>query len=144
MKGNAIAGGWNINTVITVQSGTPFTVFDQNGKRADMSGNPNSGSHHVDHWFNTSVFKPAAGSQGTEPRNAVTGPPTRSVDLSLFKTFSTPRYGAVELRIEGFNIFNWAQYNFPGNVVGNPDFGKISGTRLNSERQIQLAARYIF
>ena len=144
MQGNAIAGGWNINTVVTVQSGTPFTVFDQSGKRADMSGDPNSGSHHVDHWFNTSVFKPAAGSQGTEPRNAVTGPPTRSVDLSLFKTFATPRYGAVELRIEGFNIFNWAQYNFPGNVVGNPDFGKISGTRLNTERQIQLAARYIF
>ena len=51
---------------------------------------------------------------------------------------------ALELRFEGFNIFNWAQYNQPSNTVGNGDFGTITGTRLNSERQVQLAARYIF
>ncbi|HEY6843747.1 MAG TPA: hypothetical protein VI391_06225, partial [Thermoanaerobaculia bacterium] len=108
---------------------------------------------NTNQWFNLSAFKPAAGAQGTEPRNAVTGPPTRSVDLSLFKTFPLSRYGAVELRLEGFNIFNWAQYNQPGNVfdpnpncVSTPNcsFGKITGTRLNSERQVQLGARYIF
>ncbi len=74
----------------------------------------------------------------------MTGPPTRTIDLSLFKTFSMPRYGAIELRLEGFNIFNWAQYNQPNNIVGDTNFGKITGTRLNTERQIQLAARYIY
>lgn len=143
-KGNALVGGWSVNTVVTLQTGTPFTVYDQSGKRADQVGNPNNGPKNTTEWFNTSAFKPAAGSQGTESRNAVTGPPTRTVDLSLSKTFGLPRAGAVEVRLEGSNIFNWAQYNQPGNVVGNPDFGKISGTRLNSERQVQLAARYIF
>lgn len=153
MKDNPITGGWHLNTVITLQTGTPFTVYDSNGKRADLVGDPNNGPKNTNEWFNTSAFKPAAGSQGTESRNAVTGPPTRTVDLSLFKTFATTRYGSIELRLEGFNIFNWAQYNQPGNVVDtNPNcastpncsFGKITGTRLNSERQVQLGARYIF
>jgi hypothetical protein len=144
MKNNALVGGWALNTVVTLQTGTPFTVYDQSGKRADQVGNPNSGPKSTNEWFNTGAFKPAAGSQGTESRNAVTGPPTRTVDLSLFKTFPLPRYGSMELRVEGFNIFNWAQYNQPDNVLGDPNFGKITGTRLNSERQVQLAARYIF
>ncbi len=143
-KANAIVGGWAVNTVVTVQSGTPFTVYDQSGKRADQVGNPNNGPKNTSQWFNTSAFKPAAGSQGTERRNAVRGPGTHTLDLSLFKTFSLPRYGALELRVEGFNIFNWAQYTQPNNIVGDSNFGKVTGTRLNTERQVQLAARYIY
>ena len=153
-KNNALVGGWNLNTIVTLQTGTPFTVYDYSGKRADMVGNPNNGPKNSNKWFNTDAFRPAAGTQGTEPRNAVTGPPTRTVDLSVFKTVAVPGYGALELRLEGFNIFNWAQYNQPDNIVGgfnndgtlnkNLNFGKITGTRLNSERQVQLGARYFF
>jgi len=143
-KGNAIVGGWALNTVVTLQTGTPFTVYDQSGKRADQIGNPNNGPENTSKWFNTSAFKPAAGAQGTEKRNAVRGPGTKAIDLSLFKTFGLPRYGALELRLEGFNVFNWAQYNQPNNIVGDSNFGKITGTRLNSERQVQLGARLIF
>jgi hypothetical protein len=143
-KGNAVVGGWSVNTVLTLQSGTPFTVYDQSGKRADQIATANNGPKRINKFFNTDAFRAAAGAQGNESRNAVRGPSTHTVDLSLFKTFPLPRWGAVELRVEGFNIFNWAQYNQPGNVLGNPDFGKITGTRLNSERQVQLAARYIF
>jgi len=144
MRGNAIAGGWSVNTVVTWQTGTPFTVYDQSGKRADVVGDPNSGPKTTDQWFNISAFKPAAGAQGTEGRNAVRGPGTHTVDLSVFKDFPVPGRGVFQLRVEGFNVFNWAQYNQPGNVVGNGDFGKISTTRLNSERQVQLAGRFSF
>ena len=144
MKGNAVVGGWAVNAVLTLQSGTPFTVYDNSGKRADQVGNPNSGPKNISEWCNTSAFKPATGTQGTESRNAVRGPGTHTIDLSLFKTFALPRYGALELRVEGFNVFNWAQYNQPNASLGDPNFGKITGTRLNSERQVQLAARYLF
>jgi hypothetical protein len=143
-RGNALVGGWSVNTVLTLQSGTPFTVYDSSGKRADQVGDPNDGPKKTSQWFNTSAFKPAAGAQGTEKRNAVRGPGTKTVDLSVFKTFGLPRFGALELRVEGFNIFNWAQYNQPNGSLGDTNFGKITGTRLNSERQVQLAARYIF
>jgi hypothetical protein len=144
-KGNTYVGGWSVNTVLTLQTGTPFSVYDDWGKRADMNGNPNNGPKTTDKWFNTSVFSPAKGSQGTEPRNAVRGPGTKTLDLSVFKTFALPRVGALELRVEGFNIFNWAQYNQPVQWRGDSaNFGKITGTRFNSERQVQLAARYIY
>ncbi len=143
-RGNALVGGWSVNSVITLQSGTPFTVYDNNGKRADQSGNPNNGPKNTGRWFNTSVFTEAKGPQGTARRNSVRGPGTRTVDLSLFKNFAVMSRGEFQLRIEGFNVFNWAQYNQPGNKVGDSDFGKITGTRLNSERQVQFGARYIF
>jgi hypothetical protein len=141
---NPIIGGWNINAVYVFQTGTPFTVFTNNGKRADQTGDPNRGSHSVDRWFDTSVFKPAAGAQGTEKRNAVRGPGTNTLDLSLFKTFQWANRGAIELRVEGFNVFNTPQYNLPNQILGDGNFGKITGTRLNTERQVQLAARLIF
>ena len=145
-RGNALLGGWTVNTLITIQSGTPFTVYSgfDGVRRADQSGDPNDGPEDVDEWFDTEVFSPAAGSQGTAGRNSVRGPGTRTVDLSLFKTFDLMSAGAVELRVEGFNIFNTPQYSQPNNVVGDPNFGKITGTRLNTERQVQLAVRYLF
>ena len=96
--------------------------------------------------FNTSVFSnPASGqAQGTEPRNAVRGPGFNSLDLSLFKNFRLPqRAGEFQLRVEGFNIFNTKQYSIPNQFVGS-DLGKITSTRLNTERQIQLGARYVY
>ncbi|HEX9160731.1 MAG TPA: hypothetical protein VF980_03415, partial [Thermoanaerobaculia bacterium] len=77
-------------------------------------------------------------------RNSVRGPGTNTLDLSLVKTFRLTGSNAIELRVEGVNVLNTPQYNQPGQVVGNADFGRITGTRLNSERQTQLAARYIF
>lgn len=143
---NAFLGGWAVNGVLTLQSGTPFTVYSDFGgiRRADQSGNPNDGPENTDEWFDTSVFSPASGSQGTAERNSVRGPGVRTLDLSLFKTFDFANIGAVELRLEGFNVLDTPQYNQPNNVVVDPNFGMITGTRLNSERQIQLAVRYLF
>ncbi|GAC1437976.1 MAG: hypothetical protein NVSMB68_09820 [Thermoanaerobaculia bacterium] len=145
-RGNAFVGGWAVNTVVTLQTGTPFTVYSDFGgiTRADQTGNPNNGPENVNQWFNTSAFRKAAGSQGTAGRNSVRGPGTKTVDLSLFKTFNLAKAGAVEFRVEGFNILNTPQYNQPNNVVIDNNFGKITGTRLNSQRQVQLAARYLF
>ncbi len=139
---NPLVGGWSLNAVYTFQSGTPFTVY-ANGKRADVIGDPN-GPKTIDQWFNIAAFAPAQGAQGTESRNSLRGPNTNTLDLSIFKTFSLGRPGAIELRVEGFNVFNTAQYNLPNVYLGDGNFGKITGTRLNSERQVQLAARYIF
>lgn len=146
MQGNPLLGGWSVNMVYTVQSGTPFTVYSgfDGIKRADQTGDPNDGPKSTDRWFDTTVFGPAAGAQGTSGRNSVRGPGFRTLDLSLFKKFEFGRPGAVELRVEGFNVLNSPVYSQPNNVVGDPNFGRITGTRLNTERQVQLAVRYLF
>jgi hypothetical protein len=147
MRDNALLGGWSLNGVYTLQSGTPFTIYSDFGgiTRANQSGDPNDGPKNPDRWFNTGAFSPATGPQGTARRNSVRGPGIRTLDLSLFKSFPVPGAGGeVELRVEGFNIFDTAQYNLPNATVVDPNFGKITGTRLNSERQVQLAIRYLY
>ncbi len=120
-------------------------MFDSSGKRLDLIGNPTpTGPRTTDMWFNTSAFKPTTGVQGSESRNSLRGPGTNLTDLSVFKTFPVPGRGSIDLRLEVFNVFNRAQYNLPGQVYGNPGFGKITGTQLNTERQVQFGVRYAF
>lgn len=143
MKDNRILGGWSLNAIVTVQSGSPFTVY-AGDKRADQSGDPNQGPKTTAQWFDTSVFSSAVGAQGTEKRNAVRGPGYYNVDMSLFKNFKLRGRSALELRLEAFNVLNHPQYGQPNQFLGDGNFGKITGTRLNSERQVQLAARVTF
>ncbi len=144
LKDNWLLGGWAINTIVTLQTGNYFSVY-AGDVRADVSGDPNDGPRTSDEWFDTSAFsQPAAGQQGSSRRNQVQGPSLRTVDVSLFKTFRfASRYG-LELRFECFNVTNTPQYGFPGQFLGDVNFGKITQTRLNSERQVQLAARLTF
>lgn len=143
-KDNAILGGWSLNSIVTLQTGTPFTVF-AGGRRANVSGDPNGGPKTSDEWFDTSVFSQAPdGQQGNSKRNAVRGPGIRTIDLSLFKSFKLGERAGLELRIEGFNVLNSPQYGFPNQFFGDANFGRITTTRQNSERQVQLAARLTF
>jgi hypothetical protein len=145
---NPILGGWAVNAVYTVQSGTPFTIYSgfDGIKRANQTGNPNDGPKTTDRWFDTSAFRAAtaAQTQGTAARNSVRGPGFRTLDLALAKTFGLARAGLVELRVEGFNVLNSPVYTQPNNVVGDTNFGKITGTRLNTERQVQVGVRYVY
>lgn len=143
-KDNPVIGGWSVNTIVTLQTGNWFSVF-QDGARPNLIGDPNSGgARNADQWFNTAAFARRTGAVGTAGRNIVEGPPQRTVDLSLFKTIKLAGRAALELRIEGFNIFNTSQFEIPNQFFGSPDFGRITQTRLNSERQVQLAARLTF
>ena len=54
-----------------------------------------------------------------------------------------------QIRAEFFDLFNHANLGQPGNVVGAPDFGRITRTRFStgesgSSRQIQLAVKLVF
>jgi hypothetical protein len=55
----------------------------------------------------------------------------------------------VQFRAEFFDFFNHANFGQPGNVVGSPNFGRITNTRFptgesGSSRQIQLGMKLIF
>lgn len=142
-RDNALLGGWNLNAVYTLQSGSPFTIYTSGGLRADQIGDA-EGPKTIDEWFETSNFRAATGSQGTAERNSVVGPGYRTLDLSLFKTFGLGPAGDLEFRVEGFNVLDTPQYGQPNQFVGDSNFGKIASTRTNSERQVQLAVRYLF
>jgi outer membrane receptor protein involved in Fe transport len=137
-----LLGGWQVNAILTFASGTPFSAYTSE-RRAKQVGDP-EGQGTVEQWFNPAAFAPAANASEVGKRNVLRAPGISTVDFSLFKTFRVAPTQGVEVRVEVFNLFDTPQYAIPGNFVGNVDFGRITQTRLNTERQVQLALRYRF
>ncbi len=152
-----IAGGWQLNSIDTFQTGSPFTATMSTSNLNAGSGvqwpnvvgvgslpNPS-----VQHWFNTSAFvAPQAYQFGDEGRNALYGPGTKQVDLSLFKSFRfSPREGTrLQLRAEAFNILNTPQFNNPNASINSATQGMITSAGnpplfQRTSRQIQVAAK---
>jgi len=100
----------------------------------------------VAEWFNTSCFERRAvantAEPGSTPRNSVRGPGFTRTDLSLFKNIAMPRGHRIQLRVEGFNLFNQTRFGQPGGQIGTPNFGVI--TTSEDGRIVQLAVKYSF
>src|SRR5258708_37421648 len=100
---NAILGGWQANTIITLSDGLPFTVScycadraqtgnNRNNERMNIVGSPNpSGfTKTITQQFDTSGFKtPSLGTPGTVGRNTLRGPDHHAPYLSLFNNSHT-------------------------------------------------------
>jgi hypothetical protein len=156
----AVLGGWQLNSITTLQTGRPFNVVS-NGNEPNYPGlRPDLvGSTHIDHrsiteWFNTAAFQVPKGQSGsTAPgkdliagnasRNLLYGPGYTNEDLSLFKVLSLPREMKFQIRVEAFNLLNTAHYDNPiGNMAAGKQFGTITGGY--SPRVMQFAGRFTF
>ena len=116
-----IAGGWQFNGIVTLQSGQPFTphtsTFDpyrnEAFNRPDVVGNPNE-NVPPGLAFNPAAFRiPALGTFGNAGRNIVRGDSFHSVDLSLFKNFAISERLRLQFRAEAVNSFNRVNYQGP-------------------------------
>jgi hypothetical protein len=133
----------------------PFTIssIDRSNtgpghtSRANCNGDaqPSGFDRTLDRWFDTSVFsEPAPFTFGTCGQNTVRGPGSKSMNLSLFRRFPLKGDRRLEFRVEGFNVFNWVNFGFPGLSVSNPaTFGRISSS-LGDPRELQLALKLYF
>ncbi len=165
LKGGGLAsrliGGWQVNTIVTLQTGNPFTIGapDQtntgnHASRANCTGDPFQGASSNPRddlaggsgfFINPAAFSiPSTGHFGTCAPYSVHGPGFENVDLSLFKKFSISESKYFEFRTEFFNAFNHANFGAPSSWIGNPgSFGKFFGT-VGDPRQIQLALKLYF
>lgn len=155
-----IAGGWQINNIVTLYTGLPFTPVMQTstlntGSGSQFpnrvaSGNLPSGERTIDRWFDTSAFlAPAQFTFGNSGRNILRGPGTKQLDLSLFKSFAIAEKRRVEFRAEAFNALNTPQFNNPNASIGFSGAGRITSAGSPSvyqrtSRQIQLALKLYF
>ncbi len=152
-------GNWQINGIVTAQSGTPLTVFDSNdyslqggapeitgfqSNRPNLVGNPNSGPKTPEEWFNTSAFAKVTdpGTFGTAGRNIVQGPGYVNWDFSAFKNFKVTESKLFQFRAEFFNLLNHPNFFVPDSDISSPTFGEIH--EAQSQRVIQLALKFLY
>lgn len=149
---DAVLGGWQLNTIVQAQTGTPFSVTTPvygggTSIRADYTntGQPIYVKSISGYYINPKAFTTAAaGRQGTTGRNQFFGPGMVEGDVSLFKTLDVTERLKTELRAEVFNLTNTPQFQNPDGNLTDGNFGRVTGTRLASERQMQMAIRFLF
>ena len=77
--------------------------------------------------FNPAAFaQPAAGQQGSFPRNGLRGFPASQVDLALRREFRMGEKVRLQLRGELFNLFNHPNFGGPETSFTNARFGQPS------------------
>ena len=159
-RGNAMTSGWSINSIVTVQSGFPFTPQlsynpSNNGDTRNpvrpfvnpaftgpvIIGSPNE-------WFNPAAFLPppaSSGFYGNLGRDTLIGPGLATWDVSFLKDTRIRERLNLQFRAEFFNILNHANFNTPNAVVFTPSgvsptAGLITSTSTTS-RQVQFALK---
>ena len=157
-----LVNGWQLNTIATFASGSPFTVYDSDNapmqgsapeitgfysSRPNVVSDPNNGPHTPNQWVSRGAFEqltPARnpGQFGNEGRNAIRGPGLATVDLSLFKNFAITESARLQFRAEAFNTLNHANFALPENDIASPAFGQI--LQAAPPRLLQLALKVSF
>jgi len=137
-----IFGGWQISGITTVQSGAPFTVynnstdfsgFNQTSDRPDVVGTGalQQDNRNVDAAFDTTFFSktPPTGRVGTAGRDQFYGPGLVNFDFAAAKSF--PLHWErlrLQFRADLFNLFNHTNFSNPVSNESSSSFGKITAT----------------
>ncbi len=147
----ALVEGWTLSAITIYHSGDPLDIRVSAANLNDGAGNwPNvtcsphaNAPHTVQKWFDTGCFAdPAQYQFGNYKFSDARGPTVFNTDVSLSKKTAIGK-GALELRIDAFNVFDRAHFANPNLTFGTSAFGTISATRL-TPREAQIGVRFLF
>jgi hypothetical protein len=163
---NALASGWTVNSIVTLQGGFPFSPQlsynpSNNGDTRNpvrpfanpsftgpvILGNPNQ-------WFNPNAFLAPAntaangGFYGNVGRDTLIGPGLATWDFSVLKDTRLRERLNLQFRAEIFDLLNRANFNLPNAVVFTPSgvsptAGVITSTSTTS-RQVQFGLKLLW
>jgi outer membrane receptor protein involved in Fe transport len=169
-----LAGGWELGTIVTATSGSPFTVTIGGGGDPLVTGF--NGDFSMDYpnliagcnatpgvttnaqgkpmAFDPSCFTAApavAGGVlvGNSGRNAFYGPGLTTVDFSAFKNVNVSERVRLQFRAEFFNLLNHPNFAAPNFLNdANNSIGTatagVIGSTSTSSRQVQLGAKLVW
>jgi hypothetical protein len=164
-----LVSGWSVESVVTIQSGLPFTPqLSYNPSRNGDTKNPvrpfinpafsgpvvlgNPGE-----WFNPAAFiaQPNnSGFYGNAGRDDLIGPGLATWDFSVIKNIAIHERLNLQFRAELFNLLNRANFNTPNLILAvlppgatvpqaNPAAGTITSTSTTS-RQVQFGLKLLW
>ncbi len=164
-RSNRWTQGWALSGITRYSTGFPVTLYnygdnsllgtEPNGVNnygvdepqytpgaLDLNHNPRNGQSY----FNTSLFSlQPLGEPGNARRRFFYGPGIDNYDMALLKSVSFTESKSLQLRFEGFNVFNHAQFYGPASVNGNinsSSFGAVVSAA--APRLMQAAVKFIF
>ncbi len=164
---NVLLGGWSITPVITLQSGFPIGVSQNQPTQSFLYGNgirPNivpgqdflvagditdriTANTTDNLYLNKAAFTTAPSNTfGNAPRilPGVFSPWRNNIDLGVGKNVHTGRGTSASVRLEVLNMFNLVQWAaMSSSQVGNSAFGQIT-TQANNMRMVQFTLRFQF
>lgn len=163
---SAIVSGWQINSIISVMSGRPFSITasgsslnapfstqraDQVKPEVQILGGVGRGQPYFDPTAYAAVSEPRFGTAGF---NSLYGPGRVNWDLGIFRQFQLTEKMNLQFRLESFNFTNTPKFGNPGNNVSNLQFNQDSSIRnlngfgeitsASEERQFSLGLRLSF
>jgi hypothetical protein len=160
---NTLVSGWSVNSIVTLQSGFPFTpqlsynpsnngdtrnpvrpFVNPNFKGSAILGQPGQ-------WFNPAAFlQPPvnSGFYGNLGRDTLIGPGLATWDFSTVKDTRLRERLNLQFRAEIFNLLNRANFNTPNLIVFTPSglsgtAGAITSTSTTS-RQVQFGLKLLW
>jgi len=159
-----VIGGWSLSGITTFATGLPITLTENDdnsliGANAVPLDVPNfsgggpvladTNPRHGKPYFNTSLFSTEQlGQLGNSRKRFFHGPGLNNWNMALLKTIKITESKELELRFEGFNVFNHAQFVNPNGLInaGSPSQGGTFGlvTSARDPRIMQLGAKFLF
>ena len=149
-----VAGGWQVATISTVQSGGALNVAELGGvarlntgtaQRANRvkNGNLSGAARGINRWFDTSAFDfaPLYTYGNSETRTLIL-PGLFNIDFNVKKAFRLTDITRLEFRAEFFNVMNHTNLGIPGNTLGSPNFGVIASSE--PARVSQMSLKIVF
>jgi hypothetical protein len=159
----AVAAGWSVNSIVSIQSGLPFTPqLSYNPSNNGDTRNPVRPFVNPDfsgpvilgkpsQWFNPSAFlapPPNSGFYGNLSRDTLIGPGLATWDFSVAKETTLRESLGLQFRAEIFNLLNRANFNTPSLITFTPSgvsgtAGTITSTATTA-RQVQFGLKLMW
>jgi hypothetical protein len=149
---DALLGGWQVQGIVVVRSGRPFTPtitadranIGVGGQRPNRLSSGKLDNSTVERWFDVSAFSlPAQFSYGNSGANILREDRFKTFDFSVFKQFRITEGSQLQFRAEVFNVTNTASFNAPNTQIDTAAGGRVTST-ASLPRQIQFALKYNF
>lgn len=154
-------GGWQVNGIVTLLSGFPFTPQVGSNRSGDGdTRNPDRPNLNPSftgpvilgkqtEWFDPHAFSlPTPGTYGNLGRGVYEGPGLAEVDFSVLKTTALTEHTSLQFRAEIFNLFNRVNFGTPNAIAfssGAPSSSAgLITTLATLPRQVQFGLKLMF
>lgn len=153
---DGIVGGWQMNGVLLLKSGSPFSL--RSGSDGPGFGNLDGATSDRPNLLDPSIlgakadhpdkslalmplsafaFQSVDQSAGTLGRNVFRKDGVWNVNFALSRQFALRGDMSLRFQAEGLNVLNHAQFEEPGSTLTDSNFGQITNT-LNDGRTFQF------